>query len=168
MKKKCRFVTKCCLFGTFSGSIIIFALSISGFFVFKMFTEMKQDLNEMTYEIERVNYEIERVKCENEKMSRRLNATEKEVFFYSTEKMNWFEANRVRGIHKLRSQGLSFFDHLPSSVYIFHGIKVYKNSIFLTTYPPTLVNVVCERPLSKTIKYVTSLCFWAFSFCVVT
>ena len=40
-----------------------------------------------------------------------------------------------------------FFDHLPPSVYIFYGIKVYKNSIFLTTYPPSLVNVVCERPL---------------------
>ena len=40
-----------------------------------------------------------------------------------------------------------FFDHLPPSVYIFYGIKVYKKSIFLTTYPPPLVNVVCERPL---------------------
>ena len=88
MKKKCRFVTECCLFGTVSGLIIIFALSISGFFAFKMFNEMKQDLNEMTYEVERVN-------CENEKLSRRLNPTEKEVFFYSTKRMNWFEANRV-------------------------------------------------------------------------
>ena len=40
-----------------------------------------------------------------------------------------------------------FFDHLPPSVYIFYGMKVYKKSIFLTTYPPPLVNVVCERPL---------------------
>mgnify|MGYP001420332372 CR=1 FL=1 len=95
MKKKCGFFTKCCLFGTVSGLIIIFALSISGFFAFKIFNEMKQDLNEMTYEIERVNHEIERVNCENEKLSRRVNATEKEVFFYSTEKMNWFEAKRV-------------------------------------------------------------------------
>jgi hypothetical protein len=39
-----------------------------------------------------------------------------------------------------------FFDYLPPSVYIFYGMKVYKKSIFLTTYPPTLVNVVCERP----------------------
>ena len=66
----------------------MFALSISGFFAFKIFNEMKQDLNEMTNEIERVN-------CENEKLSRRLNATEKLEFFYSTEKMNWFEAKRV-------------------------------------------------------------------------
>merc|ERR1712008_329696 len=50
------------------------------------------------------------------------------------------------GVHKLRLQDLSFFDHLPPSVYIFYGIKVYKKSIFLTTYPPPLINVVCERP----------------------
>ena len=51
------------------------------------------------------------------------------------------------GVHKLRLQNLAFFDHLPPSVYIFYGMKVYKKSIFLTTYPPPLVNVVCERPL---------------------
>ena len=51
------------------------------------------------------------------------------------------------GVHKLRLQDLAFFDHLPPSVYIFYGINVYKKSIFLTTYPPPLVNVVCERPL---------------------
>ena len=34
------------------------------------------------------------------------------------------------------------------TVYIFYGIKVYKKSTFLTTYPPPLVNVVCERPLN--------------------
>ena len=56
------------------------------------------------------------------------------------------------GVHKLRLQDLSFFDHLPPSVYIFYGIKVYKKSIFLTTYPPPLVNVVCERPLTVTSK----------------
>ena len=42
-----------------------------------------------------------------------------------------------------------FFDHLPPFVYIFYGIKVYKKSIFLTTYPPLLVNIVCERPLGS-------------------
>ena len=50
---------------------------------------------------------------------------------------------RLRG----RLQDLSFFDHLPPYVYIFYGIKVYKKSIFLTSYPPPLVNLVCERPL---------------------
>ena len=45
-----------------------------------------------------------------------------------------------------------FFDHLPPSVYIFYGIKVYKKLIFLTTYPPPLVNVVCERPPMKSLK----------------
>ena len=56
------------------------------------------------------------------------------------------------GVHKLRLQDLSFFDHLPPSIYIFYGIKVYKKSIFLTTYPPPIVNVVCERPLILKIK----------------
>ena len=51
------------------------------------------------------------------------------------------------GVHKLRLQDLAFLDHLPPSVYIFYGIKVYKKPIFWTTYPPPLVNVVCERPL---------------------
>ena len=38
------------------------------------------------------------------------------------------------GVHKLRLQDLAFIDHLSPSVYIFYGIKVYKKSIFLTTY----------------------------------
>jgi hypothetical protein len=38
---------------------------------------------------------------------------------------------------------------LPPSVYIFYGIKVYKQSIFLTSYHPSRVNVVCERPLVR-------------------
>ena len=46
------------------------------------------------------------------------------------------------GVHKVRLQNLAFFDHLPPSVYIFYGMKVYKN-----TYPPPLVNVVCEQLL---------------------
>ena len=56
---------------------------------------------------------------------------------------NYLQIQHIRG----RSQNLAFFDHLPSSVYIFYGMIVYKKSIFLTTYPPPLVNVVCERPL---------------------
>ena len=54
----------------------------------------------------------------------------------------------LRGVPKLRLQNLSFFDHLPPSIYILYGMKVYKKSIVLTTYPPPLVNVVCERPLT--------------------
>ena len=57
----------------------------------------------------------------------------------------------IGGINKLRLQNLAFFDHLPPSVYIFYGIKVYKKSIFLTAYPPPLVNVVCERPHTVSI-----------------
>ena len=58
-----------------------------------------------------------------------------------------------RGVHKLGLQDLAFFDHLPASVYIFYGINVYKKSIFLTTYPPPLVNVVCERPLMQNANF---------------
>ena len=62
---------------------------------------------------------------------------------------------RLGGVHKLRLQDLAFFDHLPPSVYIFYGIKVYKKSIFLTTYPPPLVNVVCERSLWDLINLLS-------------
>ena len=48
--------------------------------------------------------------------------------------------------HKLHLQDLAFFDRLPTSVYIFYCINVYKKSIFLTTYPTPPVNVVCETP----------------------
>jgi len=74
LKMKCRFVTKCCLLGTVSGLLIIFALSISGFFAFKIFNERKEDCY--------VN------------VSGELNPKENLAFFPSTEKMNWFEANR--------------------------------------------------------------------------
>ena len=61
-----------------------------------------------------------------------------------------FHNSSMRGVHKLRLQDLAFFDYLPPSVYIFYGIKVYKKLfVFLTTYPPPLVNVVCERPLTE-------------------
>ena len=50
-------------------------------------------------------------------------------------------------VQKVRLQNLAFFDHLPPSVYIFYGMKVYKKLIFLNTYPPPLVNVVCEQLL---------------------
>ena len=46
--------------------------------------------------------------------------------------------------------------YLPPSVYIFYGIKVYEKSIFLTTYPPPLVNIVCERPLSQKLQWFMS------------
>ena len=55
---------------------------------------------------------------------------------------------QLGGVHKLRLQDLSFFDRLPPSVYIFYSIKVYKKLIFPTTYPPPLVNVVCDQPLT--------------------
>ena len=54
----------------------------------------------------------------------------------------------IRGRSQTTFTRFGFFDHLPPSVYIFYGIKVYKKSIFLTTYPLPLVNVVRERPLS--------------------
>ena len=44
---------------------------------------------------------------------------------------------------------LAFFDHLPPCVDIFYLINVDKIRHFWTTYPPSLVNVVCERPLTS-------------------
>ena len=41
---------------------------------------------------------------------------------------------------------LAFFDHLSPSVDIFYLIMIDKKPKFLTTYPPPLVNVVCEQP----------------------
>ena len=78
--KKCRFFTKCCFIGIASGFIVISALLVGGFFTLKKF-------NEMTYEVERLS-------LRNEWLSRELYPTEL-MFFISTEKMNWFEANRV-------------------------------------------------------------------------
>ena len=43
---------------------------------------------------------------------------------------------------------LAFFDHPPPCLDILYLINVDKNLHFLTTYPPSLVNVVCEWPLS--------------------
>ena len=51
---------------------------------------------------------------------------------------------------------LAFSDHLPPCVYIFYGMNVYKKWTFWTTYLPSLVNVVCERPLiSVGINWIT-------------
>ena len=60
----------------------------------------------------------------------------------------WTQVFSIRGRSQTTFTRFGFFDHLPPSVYIFCGIKVYKKSIFLTTYPPPFVNVVCERPLT--------------------
>ena len=50
-----------------------------------------------------------------------------------------------------------FFDHLPPSVYIFYGIKVYKKVDFFDHLP----SVVCERSLGWNlyIKYNLYLIF---------
>ena len=59
-------------------------------------------------------------------------------------------------VHKLRLQYLSFFDHLPPSVYIFYGIKVYKKSIFLTS---SCIHSLWSAPCGKKyieVKFVNS------------
>jgi hypothetical protein len=83
------------------------------------------------------------------------------LIFWRTKRVNFLKS-KLRVFSLLWLGGdLAFFDHLPPSVYIFYDIKVYKKSIFLTTYPPPLVNVVCERPLIKrlvrTLKSTESL-----------
>ena len=49
------------------------------------------------------------------------------------------------GIHKLHLQNLSFFDHLRTPLRL-HFLW-YKSLQKVYTYPPPLVNVVCEHPL---------------------
>ena len=87
MKKKCRFFTKCCVSGTAFVLVVISAWLVSGFFTLKKF-------NEMTQEVESLSYDVERLSYENFKLCRELHPT-KLIFFPSTDKMNWFEANRV-------------------------------------------------------------------------
>ena len=41
---------------------------------------------------------------------------------------------------------LALFDHLPPCIDIFYLMIVDEYRHFWTTYPPLLVNVVCERP----------------------
>ena len=50
---------------------------------------MKEEFYHMTYENEILSYE-------NKKLSKELNPIKRLAFFPSTEKMNWFEANRVK------------------------------------------------------------------------
>ena len=59
--------------------------------------------------------------------------------------------NLIRGRSQTTFTRFVFFltTYPPPSVYIFYGIIVYKKSIFLSIYPPLLVNVVCERPLKE-------------------
>ena len=87
VKKKCRFFTKCCVFGTAFVFMVISAWLVGGFFTLKKF-------NEMTHEVESLSYDVERLSYENLKLCRELHPT-KLIFFPSTDKMNWFEANRV-------------------------------------------------------------------------
>ena len=70
----------------------------------------------------------------------------------------------IRGRSQTTFTKFGFFDHLPLSVYIFYGMKVYKKSIFLTTYPPPLVNIVCERPLrsARMFPYTQKVVFFSF------
>ena len=78
--------------------------------------------------------------------------------FWQFSRLDWGALLGV--IHKLRLQNLALFDHLPPSVYIFCGMKVYKKSICLTTYPPPFVNVVYERaPAAPTAQNSPELHF---------
>ena len=47
------------------------------------------------------------------------------------------------GVHKLRLQDFSFFDHLPPSVYIFYGNKSLQKIDFIDHLPPSS----CKRSL---------------------
>ena len=49
---------------------------------------------------------------------------------------------------------LAFFNHLPTCAYILYLINLDKRWNFWTNYPPLLVNVVCECPLTVLILYI--------------
>ena len=74
------------MFGTAFVFMVISAWLVGGFFTLKKF-------NEMTQEVESLSYDVERLSYENLKLCRELHPT-KLIFFPSTDKMNWFEANR--------------------------------------------------------------------------
>ena len=86
--------------------MIIFALSISGFFAFKIFNEMKEDC-----------YVI---------VSGELNPKNNLAFFPSTEKMNWFEANRV--MNYLSSSNRQNNNHEKSAAWV-SMVSCLKNKI---------------------------------------
>ena len=69
---------------------------MGGFFTFKMFCEMKERERVMKEEFYHMTYENEILSYENKKLSKELNPIKRLAFFPSTEKMNWFEANRVK------------------------------------------------------------------------
>ena len=47
---------------------------------------------------------------------------------------------------------LAFLDHLPPCIDMFYVIIFDKKWTFLDTYPPHLVNIVCEQPLSQILE----------------
>ena len=55
-------------------------------------------------------------------------------------------------VHKYVDKFLAFFDHLPPFVYTSYLMKV---DIILTTYPPLVINLLCERTLGT--KKIMSL-----------
>ena len=46
-----------------------------------------------------------------------------------------------------------FFDYLPTLTWTFFTLNVDKKKHFLTTYPPHLVHVVFERPLTEDDRF---------------
>ena len=59
--------------------------------------------------------------------------------------------------YKLRLHFLAFFDHVPSLHFL-----CSKPHVFLTTYPPLSVNVICESSLHKIGKFELQIGSWFF------
>ena len=58
-----------------------------------------------------------------------------------------------------------FFDHPTTSMVIFYVPKMEKNSKFLTRYPPSVVHMVFEWPLTllRAFQRGTVMCIWEFT-----
>ena len=63
--------------------------------------------------------------------------------------MKKIELIDVRGRSQFTLAIFHIFDHQHTLAYNFYAVNVYKFSGFLTTHPPSIVNVNSECPLTK-------------------
>ena len=99
--------------------MVISAWLVGGFFTLEKF-------NEMTYEVERLSSNVERLNYVNLKLCRELHPT-KLMFFPSTEKMNWFEANRVK-LQRFSAFLRFFLLSIPFSVLLSRRWRIGNNN----------------------------------------
>ena len=66
--------------------------------------------------------------------------------------MKKIELIDVRGRSQFTLAIFHIFDHQHTLAYNFYAVNVYKFSGFLTTHPPSIVNVNSEKPLNRPVK----------------